>query len=265
VNSAKLTYYRDLIYVLVAKEFKLRYKSTFLGYAWSILNPLAFACVYFVVFRIYIRMDMTDPPYVLFLIAGLFPWQWCQNSVNASSGFLLGNSSLIKKVRFPRSMLVLAGVLNDMLHFLVAIPVIVAFMLWYHKYPSVAWLWGIPLLMLVQFAVTYSLSLLLAALNLFFRDIARLTVIMTMLWFFLTPVMYPFSMVPAEWLWSVYANPMAPLVICWQSLFLDGSILPARFPHPEWLLAAAFGWALVICVICQWLYRKLEWRFAELV
>src|SRR4030043_2235766 len=128
-------HYFDLITVLTQKEMKVRYKSSFLGYLWSIAHPLAFALVFFIAFKIVMRIAMEN--YTLFLIAGLFPWQWFSNSVNASPMAFLLNASLIKKVSLPRNILPLATVLQDMIHFLLAIPVIVLFLFIYHKSPAV--------------------------------------------------------------------------------------------------------------------------------
>ena len=258
MNAATLGYYRDLLFVLVAKEFKVRYKSTFLGYVWSILNPLAFAAVYFFVFKHALadRVKMED--YALYLILGLFPWQWFANSVNSSNQFFLSNDSLIKKVRFPRAFLVLAGVLNDLIHFAVSIPVIVAFMLYYHEYPSVAWIWWIPFLVGIQLLFTYSVALFLATCNLFFRDLDRLTAIFTLMWFFLTPVLYPIEIIPDQYRWGLFANPMASLIVCWRSVFLEGR-LPLNYA------GSALALSIVAYFVAQSVYRSLQWRFAEVV
>ena len=256
MKSRTLTYYRDLIGVLVAKEFKVRYKSTVLGYLWSILHPLAFAMVYFLVFKKF--MDIPTEDYALFLITGLFPWQWFQNSLNASNASFVGNASLIKKVNFSRAFLVLAGVLNDVIHFLISIPVIVGFMLYYHETPSVNWLWGIPLLVAIQLLLTYGVALFLATCNLFFRDLERLTIILTTLWFFATPIIYPVEMIPDGYRWLLYANPMAGLTVCWRSLFREGFI-------PMNLCGSAFALAVVAYLLGAGVYRALKWRFAEVV
>jgi len=107
--NRKIQHYIDLITVLTQKEMKVRYKSSFLGYIWSIANPLAFAFVFFIAFKVVMKIQMKD--YTLFLITGLFPWQWFSNSVNMSSGMFLGNASIIKKVNFPRNIIPLAMVL----------------------------------------------------------------------------------------------------------------------------------------------------------
>lgn len=256
MNPEKYIYYRDLIRVLVSKELKLRYKNTILGYAWSVLHPLAFALVYFFVFKIVMRIQMEN--YALFIITGLFPWQWFNNSVNASNFFFLGNSSLIKKVKFPRSFLVLTGVLNDLIHFVATIPVIVIFMLMYRKYPSGQWFYQLPLLVLVQFGFTYGVSLFVATCNLFFRDLERITNIFTMLWFFLTPIIFPIEMIPERYRWFLIFNPMASLIASWRKVFLEGTL-------PWDLLTAASCFTVLAFIFGSRVYKKLEWRFAEIV
>jgi lipopolysaccharide transport system permease protein len=253
--TASLTYYRDLVFVLLAKELKLRYKFTVLGYLWSVLHPLAFALVYYVVLvkLLGVRIDL------LSLICGMFPWQWFQNSVTAANHTFLGNWTLLKKVRFPRSVLVLAMVLNDLVHFAASIPVIVVFMLAYGTAPSWSWLYQIPLLILVQFGFTYGLALGVATTNLFFRDLERLTSIGTMLWFFGTPVLFGMKEIQAAGaLWLLDLNPMASVIICWRSAFLNGTL-------PAGLLVVAAGWSMVALGLGILVYRRYEWRFAEVV
>jgi lipopolysaccharide transport system permease protein len=249
-------YYRDLLFVLVGKEFKVRYKNTALGYFWSVLHPLAFAGVLFVLFKVIVKIRMED--YLLFLISGLFAWQWFSNSINAATAFFLSNSSLILKIRFPRFFLVLAGVMSDMVHFLISIPVLVVFMLGYGRYPSPAWLWGVPILAAAQFLLTYGVALMMATSNLFLRDLGRLTSILTMLWFYVTPVVFQPEMVPEAYRWMLYVNPMSVLTIAWRELFLAGRM-------PWGLTAAALGYGLLACAVGHLMYRKLEWRFAEVV
>ena len=270
MTSARLTYYRDLVLVLLSKDFKVRYKNTVLGYAWSVLNPLLFAAVFYLVFGVILGVDFRSQLsgvrvsrpgvlYPLFLVVGLFPWQWFSNSVNAANYFFLGNASLIKKVRFPRQFLVLSGVLGDGVHFALSIPVILAFMLWAGAAPSAHWLWQVPVLIAVQFAMTLGFALLTATANLFFRDIERLTALALMLWFYLTPVIFPTKFLADRGLgWLLLANPLAPLIVCWQRVFLEGTL-------PLDLAAAALGYAAAAYVAGYALYRRLEWRFAEIV
>ncbi len=262
----RLAYYRDLVVTLLDKELRARYRNTFMGYAWSVLNPLAFALVFFVLFKIFMKFeDPADPidptrhiPYLLFLICGLFPWQWFNNSVVAANWHFVGNSSLIKKVRFPREFLVLAAVFSDLFHFLMTIPVIVIFLLVFGYVPSWHWLWQIPIMVVLQFAFCYGLALLVATCNLFFRDLERLITIFAMLWFYLTPVLFPVDKVPENLKWVLWINPMSPVILNWRDLFLGNGISFERC-----LVAAGFG--VVSLAVGWWVYRMMEKRFAEIV
>ena len=240
-HARTLVYYRDLILVLLAKEFKVRYKSTFMGYAWSVMHPLVLALIFFMLFTSWF-CGLGAGEYALYLIAGLFPWQWISNTATTASFYFLGNSSLIKKVRFHRATLVLAGVLNESAHFVISIPVIVGFMLYYGHLPRVDWLWMLPLLVLVQLAMTFGMGLLIATANLFFRDLERLATLTMHLLFYATPIVYPAERVPPEYEWIFYANPFASIVMCWQGLFYQSSV-------PLVHLGVAVCWALVLLAV----------------
>jgi lipopolysaccharide transport system permease protein len=249
-------YFYDLIVVLTQKEIKIRYKSTWLGYLWSVANPLAFALLYFVAFRVFMRVEI--PNYPLFLVAGLFPWQWLANSINLSPIIFLQNATLLKKMSFPRNILVATTVLNDAVHFVLSIPVVLVFLLFYGFIPSWKWFIGIPVLVLAQFMLVYGLSLGIASLNLFFRDLERLTVLLVTFLFFLTPIVYSASMIPAEYQRLIYLNPVVPLFVSWRELFLSGRL--------DWrLIVAAYVYAGMAFGLGSLVYRKLSWKFAEVV
>lgn len=256
IDARTAVYYRDLILVLVGKEFKVRYKSTLLGYAWSLLHPLAFALILFVLFRVVMRFELEA--YSLYLIAGLFPWQWISNTVASANFYFLGNGTLIKKVRFERAALVFAGVLNELVHFVVSMPVVIALMLYYGKRPTLDWLWLVPLLVTVQLAMTLGLALFIATSNLFFRDLERLSGILLNLTFYLTPIIFPIERVPQKFAPLLWLNPFVPIIGCWHGMFYDGSIRGAY-------LAAAAAWSLVILAGGAYVYSKCVWRFAEIV
>jgi lipopolysaccharide transport system permease protein len=240
----------------LAKDFKVRYKSTFMGYAWSLLHPLAFASVFFVLFNVIGKFKV--PAYSLYLIAGLFPWQCIANSVPAANFYFLHNASLIKKVRFHRATLVLAGVLNELIHFVVSIPVLAVFMLYYRQAPAAGWWYLLPVLMLIQLVMVFGLALTIATCNLFFRDLERLTAIAMHLMFYLTPIIYPIDQLPEHWRWLLWVNPFAALITCWQGMFYGGAV-------PLASLAMAALWAAAWLGIGAAVYQKTVWRFAEIV
>jgi lipopolysaccharide transport system permease protein len=252
----KIQHYLDLIIVLTQKEIKVRYKNSFLGYFWSIAHPLAFALVFFIAFKVVMKIQMED--YALFLIAGLFPWQWFANSVNAAPMLFLGNASIIKKVNFPRNIIPFAAVLQDMIHFILAIIVIVIFLFIYHKTPSFSWIYGIPILLSIQFLMTYGVSLIISSLNLFFRDLERLTNLFITLLFYFTPVIYSETMIPEKYKSIINLNPLTPLMISWRNLFLDGRL-------DAFYLMISLGYAVILFGLGHIIYKKLSWRFAEVL
>ncbi len=255
-SGRTLIYYRDLILVLLGKEFKVRYKSTFMGYAWSVLHPLVLAMIFSLFFSVFVRVQV--PNYTLYLIAGLFPWQWVSNTCFSANGYFLGNAALIKKVRFPRFMLVLSSVLNDSIHFLCSLPVVAGFMLYYGKAPDWSCLWAVPLLLALQIVMMTGVGLAIATSNLFFRDLERLVSLVVQLLFYMTPIVYTADMIPPSYRWILYANPFGALILCWQSIFYGRGIEPLH-------LAVAAAWALALAGLGLTIYAKKVWRFAEIV
>lgn len=252
----KIQHYIDLITVLTQKEIKVRYKNSFLGYLWSIGHPLAFAIVFFIAFKVVMKVQMED--YALFLIAGLFPWQWFVNSVNAAPMVFINNASIIKKVHFPRNLIPFTQVLQDMIHFVLAIPVIVMFLIVYHRHLSISWIYAIPSLLIIQLMMTYGVCLMVSSVNLFIRDLERLTTISMTLLFYFTPVIYSETMVPEKYRHLIKFNPLAPLIISWRHLFLDGTFDFAT-------VALSFFYALLAFILGHLVYKRLSWKFAEVL
>jgi lipopolysaccharide transport system permease protein len=248
--------YRDLVVVLVQKELKVRYGNKALGYFWSVANPLAAALVYYFAFSIIFKVK--TPDYPLVIICGIFPWQWIGNSIGMAPTMFIANSSIIKKVSFPTSLIPLCSVLNHMIHYIMSIPVILAFMLFYHKYPTVAWLYGFPVLLLVQLALTYGMSLILASINLFFRDLERLTVIIMNFIFYFTPVIFTMDHLPLKLRRFLAFNPFSNLIGGWRQLIMEGSL-----NRHDVLISATH--AAVFLLISYAIYRKLSWKFAEVI
>ncbi len=246
----------DLVVVLTQKEIKTRYKNSALGYVWSVANPLLFAIIYYIVFGQIMKVPIQN--YALFLMAGLLPWHWLANSISAAPNIFLANATLIKKVRFPRHVLVMSYVLNEGIHFALSIPVIVGFLLVNQMSPSWSWLAGIPVLLVAQFLIVYGIAVMLASLNLFFRDLERLTALFITVLFFLTPITYSSAMAPGPYRALLYANPVAPLIESWRELFMHGQL--------SWMVVglcylSALGTLLVGTVV----YWRMSPKFAEVI
>lgn len=249
-------YLRDLVVVLTEKDIKGRYKNSWLGYAWSVLNPLAFATVYYLAFGVFMHVQIQDYP--LFLVAGLFPWQWISHSMSAAPNIFLANATLLKKVRFARHVLVASTVLSDGLHFLMSIPVVITFLMLYHVSPSLFWFIGVPVLTGIQLVMVYGLSLFVASLNLFLRDLDRLTILVMSFLFFLTPIAYKNTMIPEQYQPYIYLNPFTPLILSWQQLFLTGTLNGSE-------VRTAAIMACLVAIAGYGTYSKLAPRFAEVI
>ncbi len=179
----------DLLCLLTKKEITLKYKRTFLGIIWSLLNPILLSIVLFIAFNIFMRFQMEN--YIFFLLSALFPWNWFSASVTMSTGTLIGNVNLIKKVRFPRHFLVLATVLAQLVNLLFALPIIVCLTYIYGKGPGINLFLAIPILIALQFIVTTGISLAISMVNAYFRDMEYIIGVFISMLFWVTPIIYP--------------------------------------------------------------------------
>jgi ABC-type polysaccharide/polyol phosphate export permease len=211
--------------------------------------------VLFVVLRKFIRIDVAD--YDLVLLAALFPWTWFQTSLVIAVSSFAGNGPLIKKVYFPRFVLPLATVMNNGVQYALSIPVLVLLLLTRGYVPNWTWLIGIPYMLAVEMLLIMGVVLFLASLDVYFRDLEHLTdVFVGLIWFYLTPVIYPLSLVPQKYHDLVLLNPMASLVEGWRSVFLRNQ-LPGADMWPALVFAAAIG------LIGALSFKTMEGGFAD--
>jgi lipopolysaccharide transport system permease protein len=254
-RSARWGYYRDLVLTLTIKEIKVRYKRTALGYAWSLLNPVVYAITYWFAFKAILNVKIEG--YFVFLLTGLFPWQWLSNALSLAPGTFVANAQLVKKIAFPRALIVASSVANEGLHFLLCLPVLVIVIVAYDRgAPAWPWLWGVPLLFALQAAVIYGIALAVASCNVFFRDIERLLMLALTVLFFLTPVIYEPQMVPPLFQPLLTLNPFAALIVGWRTLLLEGAV--------DWAAVQSATWVAIGAVaVGHGVFHRLQWKFAE--
>ena len=261
-NLANLIRYRGLIQSLVARELKARYRGSVLGFFWSFINPLLLLLVYSFVFT-YILENKTEglQPYALFMFCGILPWTWFSSSLTESAGSLISGGNLIKKVLFPAEVLPIVSVLANMVHFFLGLPILVGFLIYYRHWPDPFDLVWFPIAVLVQLVFTTALALLVSALTVHFRDIRDLLANILTLWFFATPIIYPWTQENVRrFKWIFNANPFTHLAISYQEiLFFNGPI-----GHWRWLLALGAS-SLVLFVAGYWVFDRLRDSFAEVV
>lgn len=246
----------ELVTALVAKELKVRYKGTFLGYVWSIIHPLALTFIFALVFKDIFKTSI--PHFHLFLLSALFPWNWLSASVAGAATSFVDNAILIKKVRFPRLLIPLATVLNNMVHFLLSLPVFLAFSLVAGVFPSWTWLAGVPLLIVLELAFVFGVALAVASFNVYFRDVAHLVGVVLNLWFYATPVVYSLDMLPARVQHVLAFNPATYLLTAWRDLMLHNALDIATITRMAAISAGALVCGLLV-------FRRLERGFADVL
>lgn len=250
--------YRELLWMWTLREVKVRYKQSLLGAAWAILQPLVLMIIFTVVFSWFARIPTDGVPYPIFSYTALLPWTLLATSVSFAAPSLVNNMTLVTKIYFPKEILPLACVGAAVLDFLIAGLVFVGLAVYYDVPATAALLW-LPLLLAIQTVLIVGVSLLLAAINVFYRDIRFVVPLGLQLWMYVSPVIYPVSLVPEKARFFYLLNPMASLINSYRSVVLEG-VAPSL---EEWVPAAVISAAL-----CAWAYRRfkrLEPEFADLI
>ncbi len=249
---------RELIFTLALRDVRARYQQSVLGVYWTIINPLAMAAVYTIVFSLIAQVPVGATPYAAFVFCGLVPWSFFANGLTNATNSLVGMAGLLTKVAFPREVLPLAAILARVVDLVVSLGVLLVIVGWYRLPLSwTALLLPIPLF--VELAFLVGLGLLLSAVNLFYRDVGQLLGVALSLWIFLTPVVYPLDRVPASLRWLILLNPLTPVVASFDASLLNGQ-------PPSWgPLGFSAALSLAIMLIGYTVFKWLEPYFAETV
>jgi len=263
--------YRELIENLVVRDLKVRYKHSVLGFVWSLLNPLLLMLVFTVVFTLMLP-NTTIPKFPVFVLCALLPWNFFNTAVMSALNSIVQSGHLIKKVYFPREILPISTVFSNFVNFLLALPVLFLLMAVFGV-PFTANLFYLPLIMLVQIAFTIGIALILATLNVFYRDTGVIMEVIMQAWFFLTPIFYPAELLP-EWgqVWGLalpvrrltyILNPMASIIASYRSVlygFTNGS--PPAAPAFDFF-SRTIVTALAFLVVGYAFFVRHSHRFGE--
>jgi ABC-type polysaccharide/polyol phosphate export permease len=260
-SLSNLFRYRGLIWSLVARDLKARYRGSVLGFFWTFVNPLLLLLVYSFVFTTIMPNNVPGvQPYALFMFCGILPWTWFSSSLSEAAGSLISGGNLIKKVLFPAEILPLVRVLANMVNYLLGLLILIPCLIYYHRlHLSFNLLW-FPVAVVVQLVFTGALALILASLTVHFRDIRDLLANILMLWFFATPIIYPWfqeNVRRFKFLFDV--NPFTHIVISYQEILFFGPV-----GHWKWLLALGAG-SVLLFIAAYWLFDRLRDSFAEAV
>ncbi len=249
--------YKYLLTQLTLREIKARYKQSFVGYAWVVLNPLAQLLVYSFVFSIVFRFPTNNVPYIIFLYAALLPWTLLQTSITSATQSLVDNASLLKKVNFPREVIPYASIISKIVDFLFSALIFFILCLLMRVHLSWSILFFVPIFG-CQLLLTTGLSLIFSTFNLFYRDVQYLTNLLMMLWMYMTPIVYPLSLVPARYVAIYKLNPMVGIIEGYRS-----AIFGYPFDYGTILWSAFLS--VMIFLIGFLIFKKSEKVFADIV
>jgi lipopolysaccharide transport system permease protein len=258
INFGELWRYRELLYFLVWRDIKVRYKQTALGAAWAILQPFVAMVVFSLFFGRLAGMPSDGVPYPLFSFAALVPWTFFAYALTQSSESLVTNQQILKKVYFPRLAIPIAAVLAGVTDFALAFLVLIGMMLYFGVTPTVTILWIIPLLLL-GLVTSLGVGLWFCALNVRYRDVRYVIPFLTQLWLFATPIVYPSSLLEGHWKTLYGLNPMAGVVEGFRWALLGTETAPGP------MIVVSAGMACAILVGGALYFRKMEESFADLV
>jgi lipopolysaccharide transport system permease protein len=250
--------YRELLYFLVWRDIKVRYKQTALGATWAIIQPFFTMVVFSLFFGHLGKIPSDGIPYPIFSFAALVPWTFFANGLSQSSNSLVGSSNLITKVYFPRLTIPLASVFSGIVDFLLAFAVLLVMMLYYGLVPTLNVLW-LPLFLLLALVTSLGVGLWLSALNVEYRDVRYVVPFITQFWLLATPIAYPSSLLHQPWRTIYGLNPMVGVVEGFRWALLRSNSAPGP------IIAVSSAAALVILVTGAFYFRRMEKTFADIV
>jgi lipopolysaccharide transport system permease protein len=257
IDAADLWAHRWLLFSLIRRDLKVRYKQTLLGAAWVVLQPLLLTAVFTLFLGKVVRVPSGGVPYPLFLYAGLLPWGFFSGAVTTGSNSIVANAYMVTKVYFPRAIIPAAAIGVRLADFLVAAVVFVFFMIYYHV-PVTAGLLLAPLLVAHLTLLTWAVTLWLSALNVRYRDVSSVLPVLLQLWMFASPIVYPPSLVSARFRWAYELNPLVGIVEN-----LRASLLGLGFDWRGLAVSAAVTTGLLAAA--AYAFWRMEDEFADIV
>ena len=257
-NIRVLSDYRELLFNWTAREIKSRYRQSVLGAGWAVIQPLIQMAVISTIFGGLLRVPSDGVPYPVFAFAALAPWTMFSQSITAAVPSLRGNMDLVTKVYFPREILPISAILARLIDFGAAFLVFLGMLLWYGM-PAQGTMILLPLLLLIQITLAAGLSLWGAAVGVFVRDVSFAVPLGLQIWMYMSPVIYPLSMVPPKWRPIYLLNPMAGIIDAYRNVMLAGV-------WPNWTsLAYAAAASLLLFVTAYIYFKRVEMAMSDII
>ncbi len=258
LRLGELWEYRELLYFLVWRDIKVRYKQTALGAAWAVIQPFFTMVVFSLFFGRLAKVPSDGIPYPIFSYTALVPWTFFANGLSEAANSLVSSSNLIKKIYFPRLAIPIATVLAGVVDFVIAFAVLIAMMLYYGIVPTVNTLW-LPLFLLLALITSLGTGLWLSALNVKFRDVRYVVPFLVQFWLFATPIAYPSSLLPEPWRTLYGLNPMVGVVEGFRWALLGTETMP------HMIVALSALAAMSILIGGAFYFKRMEKMFADRV
>ena len=244
------------MYFLVLRDVVVRYKQTVLGVAWAVLQPVFSMAIFSIIFGRLAKLPSDGLPYPLFVYAGLLPWMFFSNAVTGASQSLISQQALLTKIYLPRMFVPAASIGSGLVDFAISFGVFILLMLFYRFLPNWSML-AFPLLILLTIIAALGVGLSLAAITVTYRDFRYVIPFMIQAWMYISPVIYPVSIVPEKWQWLLAINPMAGIIDAFRSSLLG----------TPWNFLTLFVSGLTACSLLAYglfFFRKTERRFADI-
>ena len=250
----ELIQYKEFLKTSVKKDIRGKYKGSFLGVLWSFINPLLSALIYAIVFPFILKNS--QPHYVTFIVIGILPWTFYTTVISQGTFSIIGNSSIIKKVYFPRQILPISAATSGLVNFLISLPIALIFAI--ISGIGVSWhLIFLPIIILVQYILTLGIIFITSAINVYVRDFEYVVTFITNLLFYITPILYTSDILPKDVGWILNINPMTSIVQGYRDI-----LYYQRIPDFQSIFIV-LGVGVVILFIGIKIFSKLQRRFAE--
>ncbi|MDZ4662421.1 MAG: ABC transporter permease [Pseudomonadota bacterium] len=248
--------HKFLVYNLISRNLKLKYRQSFLGIAWSLLIPMATAAMYYLVFQVIVKISV--PRYSAFIIAGVLPWTFFSQTIMDGLESIRANSGLISKVPLPLNVFPLVVTVTNFITFLIALPVI----LLSNLLTGGTFDWSLILIifpLICFFLIGYGISLFLSVAFIHFQDLKHLLGLILQVWFYATPIVYSQNLIPTKLSWIVFANPIATPFIIFRDLVMDNRIAPTEY------FVTASLWTLAIFFMGLYFFDRQGRKLAEII
>jgi lipopolysaccharide transport system permease protein len=259
LNLRDLWVYRELVFFMIWRDIKVRYKQTLLGALWAVIQPVMTMLVFTFIFGSVAKVPTDGIPYPIFSYTALLPWGLFVTALNQASRSLTSNHNMITKVYFPRLVLPLASVLAGLVDFAIAFVIMLGMMWYFHVTPTLSVLWTLPLFLLLAIITALGVALWLSAINVKYRDVNYALPFLTQFWLFITPVAYSANVISEKWQLVYSLNPMAGVVNGFRWALLGAG------NGPDTALWVSVGISLLVLVSGLFYFRNMERTFADTI